>query len=1325
MVVKITADQTLYAKWTASTYTVIFDGQGGSVPTPPNKSVTYNSPYGPLATTTFPGYTFSGWWTDTNGAGTMVSASTVVAVMADQTLYANWTPNSYVVTFDAQGGSVPDPVSKSVATDSPYGPLATTTRSGYTFAGWWTEVGGAGTLVSASTVVKVTANQTLYAKWTAISYTVTFNGQGGSVPSPVSKGITFDSPYGPLATTTRPGYTFAGWWTGVGGAGTLVSASTAVAVTADQTLYANWTLSTYVVTFDAQGGDIPSPASTNVTYDSPYGPLATTTRSGYTFGGWWTGVGGAGTLVSASTVVKITADQTLYAKWTASTYTVTFDGQSGSVPTPPNKSIAFDSPYGPLATTTLPGYTFAGWWTEPGGSGTMVSAVTMVTRTNDHTLYASWTSKTYVLTFDAQGGDIPSPASTTVSYDALYGPLATTTRSGYTFAGWWTGAGGSGTLVSAGMVVKITADQTLYAKWTASTYTVTFDGQSGSVPTPPNKSIAFDSPYGPLATTTLPGYTFAGWWTEPGGSGTMVSAVTMVTLTNDHILFANWTSKTYVLTFDAQGGDAPSPASTTVSYDTLYGPLATTTRSGYTFAGWWTGVGGSGTMISAGMVVKITADQTLYAKWTASAYTVTFNGQGGSVPTPPNKSIAFDSPYGPLATTTLPGYTFAGWWTEPGGMGAMVTAVTMVTRTNDHTLYASWASKTYVLTFDAQGGDIPSPASTNVAYDSPYGPLATTTRSGYTFAGWWTGAGGAGTLVSAGMVVKITADQTLYAKWTAITYTVTFDGQDGSVPTPPNKSITYDSPYGPLATTILPGYTFAGWWTETNGVGTMVTAVTMVTRTNDHTLYASWTSKSYMLTFDAQGGEEPDLASKSVTNDLPYGKLASTTRSGYSFGGWWTEVGGEGTLVTASTVVKITGDQTLYAHWTLAAYTVIFDAQGGSSPNPASKSVTFDSPYGPLAATARSGYTFAGWRTETNGAGTVVTSGTMVTETNHHVLYASWMPNGYTVTFIAQGGSAPSPASLGVSFGLPYGTLATTTRFGYNFLGWWTGVGGTGAEITAGTICKIAADQTLYANWAAAGQVRFVMFDYMATEGFQQKIYVERVNGSNGVASVKYKTKPKTALDWLDFIPKNGTLTWANGEAGVKIIKIPIVADGLAEGYESFRVLLKKPVGVRLANEAEATVIIPANRTKASVGVKDSTSFRMTKLTKALDDESLTWFTSEQAPWTRQSLVTADGVDAGMSGDISAGQVTWLQTEVEGSGRLEFDWLTTGSGMDTCLVLVNGMVRRKLVAGFDWTHENLKLGAGDHTVRWVFVGGSGLAEASVFLDQVKWTSEPE
>ena len=79
---------------------------------------------------------------------------------------------------------------------------------------------------------------------------------------------------------------------------------------------------------------------------------------------------------------------------------------------------------------------------------------------------------------------------------------------------------------------------------------------------------------------------------------------------------------------------------------------------------------------------------------------------------------------------------------------------------------------------------------------------------------------------------------------------------------------------------------------------------------------------SYVVTFDGQSGTAPIPSSTIVTNGLTYGTLANTTREGYTFAGWWTEVNGGGTPVTAETNVTITTAQTLYAKWILDLYAI-------------------------------------------------------------------------------------------------------------------------------------------------------------------------------------------------------------------------------------------------------------------------------------------------------------------------------------------------------------------------------------------------------------------
>ncbi|MDR0688024.1 MAG: leucine-rich repeat protein, partial [Prevotellaceae bacterium] len=154
----------------AATYTLTFDAQSGTV-SPTSKTVTSGVAVGALPTPTRSGYTFGGWYTQPNGAGTQYIENTVFSTSDNLTLYAKWTANNaatYTLTFDAQEGTV-STTSKTVTDGVAVGALPMPTRSGYTFGGWYTKTNGAGTQYTENTVFSASSNLTLYAKWTANS----------------------------------------------------------------------------------------------------------------------------------------------------------------------------------------------------------------------------------------------------------------------------------------------------------------------------------------------------------------------------------------------------------------------------------------------------------------------------------------------------------------------------------------------------------------------------------------------------------------------------------------------------------------------------------------------------------------------------------------------------------------------------------------------------------------------------------------------------------------------------------------------------------------------------------------------------------------------------------------------------------------------------------------------------------------------------------------------------------------------------------------------------------------------------------------------------
>jgi uncharacterized repeat protein (TIGR02543 family) len=876
---------TTYKITQSSSVTVTYDKNGGGSSF--TRTISYGSTYGKVDNPTRTGYNFAGWYTAKSG-GTQVTETTKMTSTANHTLYAHWTAKSYTVSFNSQGGTSVS--SKTVYYDGTYGSLTNPTKTGYTFAGWYTAASG-GSQVISSTKVTLTANQVLYAHWTANSYTVSFNSQGGSSVS--SKTVTYGSKYGTLSSPTKTGYTFAGWYTAASG-GSQVSSSTTVSTASNHTVYAHWTANKYTVTYDKNGGSGDN-YSRSIAYGSIYGKTDNPTRTGYTFTGWYTAKSG-GSQVTESTLMSTANNHTLYARWVAKTYTITFISNGGT--TVSSKVVTYDSTYGSLSSPTKTGYTFAGWFTATSG-GSKITSSTKVTITANQTLYAHWTANNITVTYDKNGGS-GSNLTRSIAYGSNYGKVDDPTRTGYTFKGWYTAKTG-GSQITETTKMTSTTNHTLYARWTAKTFTISFSSQGGGAVSA--KTVTYDSTYGALVTPNNAGYDFAGWYTAASG-GTQVKADTKVAITANQTLYAHWTPKKLTISFDSQGGSSVSAKS--VTFGDTYGTLPTPTRANYTFNGWYTAAWG-GTKIADTTKVTVTTNQTLYALWTGKKVTVTYDLNGGDGDNL-IRSIEYGKPYGKVGDPTRTGYEFHGWYTSKT-YETQVVETTIMSTAKNHTLYAKWTPKTYTVTFK-NGDTIVS--TKKVAYDSTYGTMPLVTKTGHDLVGWYTAASG-GSKVTTSTKVKLTADQTLYARWTPKTITISFDSQGGSVVD--NITVIYGNTYGELPVPEFDGYIFDGWFTEKNG-GDRVTEYTKVKCSDWQTLYAKWTAKS-KITFKLH--TDPILEKYAPYTRIigdTFGTLPpkpSISPEGYIFDGWYTEKEG-GKKLTPDTIVT-SSMKDMYVHW--------------------------------------------------------------------------------------------------------------------------------------------------------------------------------------------------------------------------------------------------------------------------------------------------------------------------------------------------------------------------------------------------------------------------
>ena len=300
----LTANTTLYPAFAINTYNVTYDEHGGSAVT--DGTFTHGGTLTYPTNPTRSGYTFLGWYAAASG-GSARSATDVAAGNASVTLHAQWSANTYNVTYDEHGGSTVSDIS--YVFGNTFNFPTSPTKSGYSFSGWFDSASG-GSSLTASTIYGRAADSALHAQWNANTYNIIYDEHGGTTVSDdmflYGTSLSFPTP------PTKTGYTFLGWFDAASGGSALTETLVASRVV-DSTLHAQWSANTYNVTYDEHGGSAVTDGS--YVYGNTLVYPSAPTRSGYTFAGWFAAASG-GSSLTASTVSAGTANVTLHAQWT-------------------------------------------------------------------------------------------------------------------------------------------------------------------------------------------------------------------------------------------------------------------------------------------------------------------------------------------------------------------------------------------------------------------------------------------------------------------------------------------------------------------------------------------------------------------------------------------------------------------------------------------------------------------------------------------------------------------------------------------------------------------------------------------------------------------------------------------------------------------------------------------------------------------------------------------------------------------------------------------------------------------------------------------------
>ena len=739
--------------------------------------------------------------------------------------------------------------------------------------------------------------------------------------------------------------------------------------------------STYTISFNANGGSgAPSSITkkhfTNATLpsDKPY-------RTGYTFKGWGTSSSTSYAAYQPGSTFYTNANTTLYAVWSAKTYTISYNANGGSGgPGSQTKTHGIKMLISRVEPTRS-GYTFLGWSTSPSASSASYQPGEWYYANADRTFYAVWKKNapaTYTVSYDANGGS-GAPGSQTKTQDVTLTLSSTKpTRSGYTFLGWATSASATSATYQPGGSYTANASVTLYAVWScnhASTKTVWDTGcKWRKVCNNCGATLSSGTTHGP--------YTYGDWVFYSGSQHSRYKTCIHGDYTTTEYASHNTSNR-----YEQYSASQHKRYSYCADCNSAIGSVS---YEGHTFTN----------STSNGQVVS-TCKLCGYTKTSAQTYTISYNANGGS-----NVPASQTKVHGVTLTlsSTVPyrtNYEFVGWSASSSATTATYTAGGSYTGNVSVTLFAVWKYKpaTYTVSYDANGGTGAPGRQTKT-----YGVTLTLTtliptRRNYSFVGWSKDRNATSASYTAGGSYTDNADVTLYAVWRydPETYSIRYNA-NGGTGAPANQSKTYGVPL--TLSAVKPtraGYEFLGWATSRNATTSEYAPGERYTDEESVTFYAVWRyiPKTYTVSYDANGGGNTP-ASQTKTEDVTL-ILTSTipTRYGYTFKGW--AMSSSATSATYQSGGSYTANEsvTLYAVWEINTYTVSFDANGGTNaPNPQRKT------HGQnliltVAIPTRPNHVFLGWAADSSATSIAYAPGATYTAEEDVTLYAVWQERNY------------------------------------------------------------------------------------------------------------------------------------------------------------------------------------------------------------------------------------------------------------------------------------------------------------------------------------------
>ena len=749
----------------------------------------------------------------------------------------------------------------------------------------------------------------------------------------------------------RTGYNFLGWFDSKAGDDAQAFNFETTGITHEVTFVAKWEAIGYSVSYVLNGSEqFPVQNENtlkNYTMETPSTKLLEPGRTGYDFAGWYTTVD----FKEESLIAEFKPDAqnlddvTLYAKWKPAVYSIIYNLKADDDSSVQNKntvdSYTVEDSVITFSAAIRTGYIFDGWYND---NGEKITSITPGADCHEPIeISAAWTPIKYTIKFN------PGKSSdTTVMQDQVFNYDQSQELSecifqapaGRKFGGWINlNTNGhdddelsrdySDKQVISNLTTEDGAVIELYALWINKdrcNIIYMIDGVEDSSLTPnfflPSQDITLATP------AARTGYAFSGWFIDISDPSTAIASWNAGEKDQDVTVYGKWSIETYNINYIGVGTDWNWASGYTdylnlMTYtveDKVVLPVAENlSKPYYDFDGWYFDQYFN-EPASLGWDPGKTGIIPLYAKWTAHTYTITYHDNGNDQYPVTNTNTVTSYTVETTGTITIAnptrnGYNFNGWYNADDS-AFTDTTFTPSSYHSDIEIYASWEAITYPISYELNGSSeypVTNP-NTRTSYNVESGKISLDepTRNGYDFQGWFANDPSfSGTSLPSIMPGfdngQYHVALTLYASWQAISYTISYNLNDGGDANTVNSNpATYKVENGTvsLTTPTRPGYYFNGWYATSTMDGSEITSITSamaLATDSNHTiaLHAKWSQGGVEVTVDDPAPEKVTLGSSGPNSNGIITFTASTTTGSTTY--TWYVDGEQQTGVTGNT----------------------------------------------------------------------------------------------------------------------------------------------------------------------------------------------------------------------------------------------------------------------------------------------------------------------------------------------------------------------------------------------------------------------------------------